>query len=308
MQTFPLVHALASIAILAWGALPSHLTAQDADVLLPPTYQVGKSYLFQTDQHIEVPLAMGPGGNPDAKQVAQFSIIISADCAQDPADPALRIVTASITRATTSIKMGNVVMTYDSDDPNSQENILSDAFEGVTGERFEFTLDAEDEIVAATGFTKLEGGNNFMQVRFGPEQLKQLMLPAIRFGVPAEGATAGTEWKNDVNLNFGPTGNVDAAYTYQYVGDKEGTARLEYTADLKVDVKTAGGEKDPKMKMEMKDGAIKGYMNIDKALRFPKIGVAEISAQLTTDHPLDPTQKLQLPLTMIMGFELLEVK
>lgn len=306
MQTSPLVRFPRSILLLLPALLPVALMAEP---LLPPTYLPGKTYLFQTTQHMEAPLALGAGGS-DAKQVVDFTLDFRAECERDKEEPTERIVSTEINRVRANMNMGNIEMGYDSDDPSSENSILSSAFGEVKGEKFVFYLNEADEIVDVTGTGKLEGGkdDNFMQIRFGKEQIKQMVLPALKLGVPAEGVELDGRWTNDMNLTLGPAGNIAAKYKFHYVKDEGELAVVEYTADLSIDVQAAGGENDPKVPVEVKDGEVKGFMKIDKNLRFLRLGEANIKTVLTTDHPLDPTQKMELPVTMSMGFELLNIE
>ncbi len=255
---------------------------------------------------IDAPSAAGAqnAGN----QRAQFILDVSAKCIQDPDDPALRQVSASILRAQTSIRMGNIVMEYDSDAAGGQENILSGALKGVVGKEYTFKLNEADEIVELVGLEELPKEANFMQVRFGPEQIKQLMLPALRLGLPVEGASLDSRWGNATELTLGPVGNVKADYEYHYAGDEQGLAQVDYLANLAIDMQAGGGANDPKVAVELKDGSIEGFMKIDKELRFPRLGQATVKAELTTAHPVDPTQKLVLDVKMQMGYELLKVE
>jgi len=294
------------LGLLAMAWLPMTLLAEP---LLPPTYLPGKTYLFQTTQHMEAPLALGAGGS-DAKQVVDFTLDFAADCKRDPEEPTERVVTTQISRVRANMNMGNIAMDYDSDDPNSGESVLSNAFGEVKGEKFVFYLNEADEIVDATANSKLEGqsDDNFMQIRLGKEQIKQMVLPALKLGVPAGGVELDSRWTNDMNLTLGPAGNIAAKYQFHYVKDEGDLAVVEYTADLSIDVQAAGGENDPKVPVEVKDGEVSGFMKIDKTLQFLRLGEANIKTLLTTDHPLDPTQKLEIPVTMSMGFELLNVE
>jgi len=95
------------------------------------------------------------------------------------------------------------------------------------------------------GMEQFATSDNFLAQQFGPEQLEQIATPALRLGVPAEGAAMGESWKQEREITLGPDQKLVASFDVRYARDELLENRphgvIEYGANIDADLQTAIG-------------------------------------------------------------------
>ena len=289
-------------AILLFPLFAVSLLAQDK--LLPPTFQAGREYTVRHTLNTESML----GG---AKQTVDISFDMQSKCQRAKGRDGQRMVTSVISRLNANMKLGNVTMSYDSEKASSDKDLLGQTFSKLINQPFKVYFDATDEIVEIEKIEDLPENNPLSQL-FGPEQLKKLVAPQMSFGIPAEGITTGTKWKNQDENKVGPGMNVTTDYQMAYTKDAEvdgeNCAVLTFDGTMDLDLTSQGGDADPKVPMRVKSGKTKGTASIDKKLRFLRQGSVELDLTMEIPNPQNPEAALELPVKQKIGSKLIQVK
>jgi hypothetical protein len=119
------------------------------------------------------------------------------------------------------IEIGGNKISYDSTNPGTANNPLSDFFKALVGSEFKITLNPDMKV------TRIEGRDKFLEKLVGvnpqmkplldqllsDEALKQ-MAEASFSVVPNKEEKKGGSWKRDSKLNLGPIGTWDNTYEY----------------------------------------------------------------------------------------------
>ncbi|MEQ1843695.1 MAG: hypothetical protein ABL994_25105, partial [Verrucomicrobiales bacterium] len=277
--------------------------------LLPPTYQAGREYVIRSTQHAET--VVGVSGESQAKQVADIELEVRTVCQKGAGEKNLRDVLIELTALKMNVRLGGVEMQYDSREAGSGETLLGQSFRNLVGKSFTVTLDPADVIVGTRGLEEFGSADSPLGQQFGPEQLKQIAMPALRLGVPENGAQIGQGWKHEREIVLGPEQKLVASFDVRYTRDELLENRshgvIEYGADIEADLQT-GGTKDPKTTIQIRKGRLNGAMSIDKELRFPRSGMAVTSMTMTLPNPVNPKEMLELPVEQNMSFDLLSTR
>jgi len=294
-------------------ALAGPALAQDGK-LLPPTYQTGKTYLLQSSYHGETELGVAPPGQPDAKpedtkQVIDMQVGMTAVCSQNPKEPGTRLIRSTINSAVMNLKMGGMVMDYNSAEKGSEETLLGKSLHPMIGKSFTFVLNEKDEVVRVEGLDQIPAAPGGMNP-FGAEQLKQMTLPAMTLGIPAEGVSQGQSWKQDSDINIGQLGKFTVKQNLLYQGDEQvdGHTCAVLKNDASLALNLAAKPKPGGMNIQVQDGAMTGEILVDKALRFPRLVKSRISMKLVLPNPLNQAETIKAPVLNQVTFKLLQVK
>ncbi len=297
-----------SSVLLLFLTLPAWLRA--ADPLPPPTYQPGREYVIRSTQHAET--VVGVSGQREARQVVDIVIDIRSVCQRAKGNAAHRDVLIELTAVSMVVRLGGVEMNYDSREPGAGQTVLGQSFGTLVGKSFTVTLDDEDNIVGTQGLDELGAAENPLGQQFGPEQLKQIAMPALRLGIPETGAVLGQEWKHQREIALGDGQKLTAAFNVRYTRDEVLENRshgvIEYGARIDADLLAGGGGQDPKTAIRIREGLLNGAMSIDKELKFPRSGMAVTKMTVTLPDPSDPEKTLELPVEQSMSFDLLSTR
>jgi hypothetical protein len=294
--------------LVAAGVAPA---VRAADPLLAPTYHPGREYVLRSTQHAETVLAVA-GGGAQARQVADIVVDLRSVCQKNKDQGHLRDLLIELTALRMDVVLGGVRMSYDSAAPGSAQTVLGQSFGTLVGKSFTVVLDEADEVVATRGLEAFAQGDNPLGQQFGPEQLKQIAMPALRLGLPDAGAAVGEEWQHRRELTLGEGQKVTAAFDVRYARDEVLENRshgvLEYSARIDADLLAGGGAQDPKSPLRIRQGRLNGAMSIDKELRFPRSGMVMTTMAVTLPNPARPKEILELPVEQSMSFELLSTR
>jgi len=308
---FPVALSRPPLILLLAFCLFADVTARAADPLHAPTYQPGREYILRSSQHAETVLAIA-GAGAQARQVADIDIELRSVCQKNKDQAALRDLLIELTALRMDVRLGGVQMTYDSAAPGSAQTVLGQSFGRLVGKSFTVVLDAADEVVSTLGLEEFAQGDNPLGQQFGPEQLKQIAMPALRLGIPETGASLGEEWEHRRELSLGEGQKVTAVFDVRYARDEVLENRshgvLEYAARVNADLLSGGGAKDPKSPIRIREGRLNGAMSIDKDLRFPRSGMVMTTMTVTLPNPVNPKEMLELPVEQSMSFELLSTR
>lgn len=288
--------------------------AAQAGKLLPPTYQAGKTYVLQSSYHGETELGIAPPGQPnakpeDTKQVVDMEIGMTAVCRDSSKEAGMRLVQSTIDSAVMKLKMGNIVMDYNSAEKGSEETLLGKSLHPMVGKTFTFVINEKDEIVRIEGLEQIPAAPGGMNP-FGAEQVKQMTLPAMTLGIPAEGVDRGHAWKQESSINIGQLGKFTVNQNLVYEGDKQvdgaTCAVLKNSAGLELN--PAAKPKPGGMNIKVQDGVMAGEILVDKALRFPRLVTSRISMNIVLPNPLNQAETIKAPVVNQVTFKLVSVK
>ena len=300
-----------TVGLLAMLALFCSSPRSWADPLLPPIYQPGREYVIRSVQHAET--VAGFSAKSQAKQVADIELEIRSLCQANKTSPALRDVQIQLMSLKMNLRLGGVEMSYDSKDPKSSETLLGQTFRSMVGKSFSVTLDEKGAIVESKGMEQFATGDSILAQQLGPEQLKQIATPALRLGVPEEGAALGRTWKEDREIPLGPDQKLVAAFDVTYARDELLENRphgvIEYGAEVDADLQIPAPDgKGATTAIQIRKGRLNGAMSIDKELRFPRSGMAMTSMTMALPNPTNPKELIELPVEQSMSFELLSTR
>lgn len=289
------------IPVLALGAA---ISTQAQEKLLPPTYQIGKEYVLESKQEMEMDMgAIGAAlGQPNlaGKTTTQMVMEITSRCEKHSV-PNQRVVKTKISRVKMDMNAMGMEMKYDSSEEGGAETMLGKQMGGIVGTEFEMILGADDKVISVDGLDNLPGGG-LGGAGIDPEQLKQLANPTNQLGIPAAGVTIGESWDHGTEISLGgQVGKVKSELNLKYTGDEDvdgsaaGVIATEGKMSMAMDAQ-AGGAAAAGIKVKVDDGVMKGQMRIDKALRFVRDGLVEIEMTTKMGNPGNPNQELTIPM------------
>ena len=302
-----------TIVTLAFGS--GSVRAQDK--LQSPTYMVGKEYSILIDQDMEMDMsAMAKAvGQPEGagQMKTKMTMEMVASC-QSHSVAGQKIVKTRFANIKMDMNSMGMNMSYDSTKEGSANSPLGQAMAPMIGKEFSIIFDANDEVVAVEGFDEIAGaGNPGAPKLFDADQLKQMMNPALQLGIPDGGVSVGEKWKNEMDLNFGSQmGKMNTNFDLEYVSDETvdgaNCAVVNYDAVMSMELNPEGGSAASPVKMKMDSSKMKGTMKMDKALRYARLGTAEMDMTMIMTNPADPTQNIQIPAKIKQNFKLTSVK
>ncbi|MFT5469188.1 MAG: hypothetical protein ACI8UO_004303 [Verrucomicrobiales bacterium] len=282
-----------------------------AQKLLPPTYEIGKEYIFVMDQDMVMDMTtLGAAvGQPMGKMVVKMKMEMSATCVAG-AEAGQKKVTSKATHVQMDMNGGGIEMSFDSDEEGSENTMLGQQLGPIMQMDFAMILDKDDKVVEVEGLEDLQGAAGGQL--FTPEQFKDMVNPAMRLGIPPAGVAIGEEWESNFDMDLGAqVGKMKMEFDVKYVRDEEVDGKqcavLEFTADMEMDIK-AGAAGAPQVQMKLGESETKGDMKIDKNLRFFRNGAIDMNMNMQMTNPLNPEQSLKLPMEMKQTFTLKEVK
>lgn len=280
----------------------------NAQKLLPPTYQVGKAYVFEVSQDMELDMAeVGAAlGNPGlGKTDVNMNVEITASCAAG--EGRQKEVTSETSRVMLDINTGGIEMKYDSDEPGSEETMLGPEMSKLMGQKITMAIDHNGEVVNIEGLEGVAAAGPAGQM-LGPDQLKQMINPAMQLGIPVEGVSLGDTWKNKVDMNLGgQVGSMEINFDLKYVRDEDvdgvSCAVVEYQAEVNLDAKADAGQANP-IDVKVEDSEMSGEMKLDKQLRFFRLGVTKMDIVTSMGNPLNPEQTFKIPVKLTQTYKL----
>jgi hypothetical protein len=187
---------------------------------------------------------------------------------------------------------------FDSTQPSTQNNALTDFFKTLVGSKFKLTLDADKKVTAveAGDFVKKLSAANaqmapLLDKILSENALKQMADPT--FGLsPKEPVAKGATWTKDSELNLGPIGSYKTAFKYTYegkekVGDKE-LDKIKVEPTLTYAVPTGGGEGLP---FRIKEANLKSGTGSTGTIFFDskagRLDNSRLTIQLTGDLTIE---------------------
>ncbi|MEM7013264.1 MAG: DUF6263 family protein, partial [Verrucomicrobiota bacterium] len=280
----------------------------NAEKLLPPTYQVGKTYVFDVSQDMEMDMAeVGTAlGQPGLeKTVVKMNIEMTAGCAAGEGKQ--KLVTSEPSRVFLDINTGGIQMAYDSEEPGSENSMLGPELSKLKGRKMTMTLDENGEVVEVEGLEDVAAAGPAGQM-LGPDQLKQMINPAMQLGIPMEGVEIGDTWKNRVKMSLGgQVGTMEINFDLKYVRDEDvdgvSCAVVEYQANVDLEAEADGGAANP-IEVKVENSEMSGEMKLDKDLRFFRIGVTKMDMVTSMGNPLNPEQTFEIPVKLTQTYKL----
>ncbi|MBY0525138.1 MAG: hypothetical protein K2R98_17160 [Gemmataceae bacterium] len=147
------------------------------------------------------------------------------------------------------IVIGGNTISYDSTNPGTANNPLSEFFKALVGSEFTLTVGPDMKV------TKVEGRDEFLKKLVAANQqmkplldqilsenaLKQMADPSFAVVPPKGEAKKDETWENKTKLELGPIGSYDTTYTYKFLGEEKGLAKIGVTAALKYNAPGADG-------------------------------------------------------------------
>lgn len=280
---FPLV--LTTITVTA--ILSSPLLAEEAPVLLKPTWQVGKTYTCEHYQDITLTIGAGEQAVENPINVAlTFEAKVSAH-----GEEGGKAVSFQTTKARMNMSMFGTTSEYDSEDESKQSPELAGMISGILDTKgLKVIFDSNDEFVkfeesAGKELKGAGGAAGLAPVRFGKNEIRQLLSYCVR-EFPERPIKKGDTWKeeNDVNLNLGST-EMKMEMTAEG-NDKEGNPVVTYSSDFEVEFAEGGPANGGKG-----DGKMVGKMTYDAKLAIIADHFATIDMTLSMNGLLMPVKQ-----------------
>jgi hypothetical protein len=221
-------------ALVAVFALGAFAYGQDK-ATLQWKFEKGKPfYQEMTTETTQAMKVMGMDVNQKQKQTFYFSWTPVEQKDKD------WIVKQKIEGVKMDIEIGGNKISYDSTNPGTSNNPLSDFFKALVGSEFTLTITPDLKV------TKIEGREEFLKKLVSANQqmepllkqilsedaLKQMADPSFA-AIPNKEVKKGETWKRESKLNLGPIGSYENLYEYTYEGKDEKNKDLD-----KISVKT----------------------------------------------------------------------
>ena len=299
------------LILLSLAALGG-VSTQAQDKLLPPTYQVGKTYTFEVKQDMEMDMAeVGKALGQPAMGKTTVKMIMEMVASCEAGEKAgHKSVKSKTSRVQMDMDAAGMQMKYDSNEPGSENTMLGQQMSKMVGQEFTMIMDETGEVVEMKGFEALADGPGAQML--GADQFKQMANPAMQLGIPAEGVVLGDTWKNEIDMDMGAqVGKMKVAFELKYSKDAEvdgeDCAVVEYTAKVNMDIKAQQGDAAP-VQMKVEDSKMVGDMSLDKSLRFFRIGNTDMDMSMKMANPLDPNQEFKIPMNIKQTFTLKSVE
>jgi len=224
------------------------------------------------------------------------------------------------------IQIGGNTISYDSANPGTANNPLSEFFKALVGSEFTLTLGPDMKVSKVEGreefLKKLVAANQQMKPLLdqilSEDALKQMADPSFAL-VPDKEVKKDETWERKSKLSLGPIGSYDTTYTYKYLGTDKDQAKIGVTAALKYSAPgqdgPAGGLpfriKDAKLESKNATGTIffdtklgrvdnsemnltlEGTLDIEIGGMTTKVDLKQTqktTVKTTTDNPLKPAK------------------
>lgn len=284
------------------------------DPLLPPAYEAGREYLLRTEQQMEMSLPAGPAGKSGQKQVTDVVMELAAICEKAKGrGENERQLTIRIAALRMKMTSGAVSLEFDSAKPPETTTPLTEGFKNLAGAEFVIFLAPDGSITGAESLEEFAGKeSNPLGQQLGAEQLKSLMVNALKFGIPAEGVRPGAKWNHMNEIKLPPAGalKIDSTMTYAANENVDGNdlAVIDFTGKASLKTRTSGGPADPRLSLTAEKGTVTGSVRIDRKLNFPKRGKSELKLDVVMPNPAAKGETIRLPATVTESFELISAK
>jgi len=282
--------------------------------LLPPAYEAGREYTIRTEQRMEMTLPAGPAGKTAQKQVTEVVMEMIATCEKAKGrGEDERQLTTRIAVLRMKMSSGASSLEFDSAKPPETTTPLTEGFKNLAGAEFVIFLAPDGSITGADSLEEFAGKeSNPLGQQLGAEQLKSLMVNALKFGIPAAGVLPGAKWDYVSETKLPPAGalKMESAMTYTANENVNGEdlAVIEFTGKASLKTRTSGGPADPRLSLTADKGTVTGTVRIDRKLNFPKRGKSELKLNLSMPNPAAKEETLRLPATVTESFELVSTK
>ena len=149
-------------------------------------------------------------------------------------------VTQKIIGVKMNINIGGNTISYDSTDPNSAANPMTDFFKALTQAELKLTINSKTmevtKIEGAEGLIEKLGGTNaqlqpLLKSILSDAALKQMAEPTWG-AFPTKAVKKGSTWPKNFNLDLGGIGQYDTKYTYTVESDDKTQAKIKVEAKL----------------------------------------------------------------------------
>ncbi|MFT5466618.1 MAG: hypothetical protein ACI8UO_001718 [Verrucomicrobiales bacterium] len=305
---FRTMNRTSNLTCILFTCLALATPAMAQDKLLPPTYFVGKEYVFLIDQEMVIDVsAISAAFGGEADKVAVIAnLVLAATCKTEP-DANQKRVSYQTKRLQIQIEGNGLDLDYDTDESGAENTLVGQQLGPLEHMSFGMILNEKDEVVEATDLDVFRNsGGRF----FNPEQLMEAVNLTLRLGIPPAGVALGEEWKSSSTMDLGSqVGDLKLEFEVKYERDEEvdgaDCAVLNFTADINMNLRNNGGDPDaPRLQVKLEENSATGQMKIDKKLRFFREGSLDLDLTMS----FDPTKTLTIPVTLKQTLKLSEVK
>ncbi|MGK0190033.1 MAG: hypothetical protein ACI9R3_005852 [Verrucomicrobiales bacterium] len=236
------LHSIILAAVTASVAMSSNGHAEDAAVLLKPTWKIGKTYTCEHAQNITITFG---AGDQAIENPINVDLTFEAKVAAHGEDGG-KAISFNTSRTKMSMSMFGTTSEYDSEDESKQSPELAGMISGILDtDDLKVIFDKNDKFVKFDdgGRANLKGSGggaaSLAPVRFGKNEIRQLLSYVVR-EFPERPIIKGDKWQEDNNVNLN-VGSTDMKMEMTSEGnDKNGQPVVTYTSDFEVDFEEGG--------------------------------------------------------------------